>query len=147
MTAEEFPEWRREHEAGYAAEKEKEGLSPEDAAAESKASFERLLGQGLSSPGHHLYMVEDQGAVIGCLWWGPMKQGNGSIPWIYDISLVPGARGKGLGRQVMEWAEKDVRAKGFDRLGLHVFGHNKIARRLYESLGFETRNVVMQKKL
>jgi ribosomal protein S18 acetylase RimI-like enzyme len=47
----------------------------------------------------------------------------------------------------MEWAQIDVKNKGFEQLGLHVFGHNKIARALYESLGFETTNMVMSKKL
>ena len=47
----------------------------------------------------------------------------------------------------MELAQADVKEKGFSRLGLHVFGHNKVARKLYESLGFETTNVVMSKGL
>ena len=85
--------------------------------------------------------------MVGTLWWGVQKQGAGQVAWIYDIVLDPSQRGKGLGRQTMEWAMRDAKAKGFSRLGLHVFGHNKVARKLYESLGFEVGNLVMYKGL
>lgn len=147
ITEEEFTTWRKGSFENYAAEKTKEGLSGEDARAEAEASFNKLLPEGSKSKGHHIYSVVNDGAVIGTLWWGISKQGKAEVPWIYDIMLEPGSRGKGLGRRVMEWAEKDVRSKGFAKLGLHVFGHNKVARSLYESLGFETTNLVMYKKL
>lgn len=36
---------------------------------------------------------------------------------------------------------------GMKKIGLHVFGHNKVARGLYEKLGYETTNVVMAKTI
>jgi ribosomal protein S18 acetylase RimI-like enzyme len=33
------------------------------------------------------------------------------------------------------------------QLGLHVFGHNHGARRLYDSLGFEPTSITMRKPL
>jgi GNAT superfamily N-acetyltransferase len=147
ITLSEFQAWEKSSELNYAAEKVKEGLSEEDALAESKASREKHLPKGLATPNHYLYSVELDGAVIGTLWWGLSKQGKTDVPWIFDIMLEPSSRGKGLGRRVMEWAADDVRSKGFSKLGLHVFGHNKVARGLYESLGFETTNIVMYKKL
>jgi predicted GNAT family acetyltransferase len=30
---------------------------------------------------------------------------------------------------------------------LHVFGHNQVARALYEKIGYEVTNVLMSKKL
>jgi GNAT superfamily N-acetyltransferase len=147
ITEPEFEIWRKASGLTYAAEKVNEGLTEEDARAEAHASFEKHLSQGPSSPGHHIYSVVLDGTVIGTLWWGLSKQGKTEVPWIYDIMLEPSFRGKGLGRRVMEWAAADVRSKGFAKLGLHVFGHNKVARELYESLGFETTNIVMYKKL
>ena len=32
-------------------------------------------------------------------------------------------------------------------ISLHVFGHNRVARALYEKLGYETTNVNMTEKL
>jgi GNAT superfamily N-acetyltransferase len=147
ITDSEFEVWEKSSELNYANEKMKEGLTEEDARAESKAARERHLPKGRKTVGHHIYSVELEGAVIGTLWWGLSKQGKADVPWIFDVMLDPAVRGKGLGRRVMEWAAEDVRSKGFIKLGLHVFGHNKIARSLYESLGFETTNLVMYKNL
>jgi ribosomal protein S18 acetylase RimI-like enzyme len=149
ITEQEFNTWKAASRENYAKEKEKEGLSAADARAESEASFKRHLSEGINTPGHHVYSVvlRNSGAVVGTLWWGMQKQGTSQIPWIFDIVLDPSQRGKGLGRKLMELAQADVKAKGFGTLGLHVFGHNKVARSLYESLGFVTTNVVMSKKL
>jgi ribosomal protein S18 acetylase RimI-like enzyme len=149
MTEPEYLAWREYSGKNYAAEKEKEGLSPEDARAESEKSFARHLPQGRDTPNYYLYTVVAAGSEeqVGILWWGVQKQGSKSVAWIYDIEMQPAHRGKGYGRATMELAQADAKAKGYDRLGLHVFGHNKAARSLYESLGFEATNVVMYKDL
>jgi ribosomal protein S18 acetylase RimI-like enzyme len=36
---------------------------------------------------------------------------------------------------------------GLTRLGLHVFGHNEIARNLYETLEYRETNIRMEKSL
>lgn len=149
MSDKEYNSWNVHSRVNYAVEKEKEGLSAEDAKAESEKSFARHLPNGKNTPDHHIYAVtsmpEDE--VVGHLWWGLQNHGSKKIPWIFDIELNPKFRGRGFGRITMELAQADVKSKGYDRLGLHVFGHNKVARSLYESLGFETTNVVMSKEL
>ena len=149
MSDAEYDSWDIHSRLNYAAEKEKEGLSPEDARAESEKSFARHLPQGKNTQDQHIYAVTraESGEVAGHLWWGMRNHGSKKIPWIFDIELRAEFRGQGLGRATMELAQADVKAKGFDRLGLHVFGHNKVARALYESIGFETLNVVMVKEL
>jgi ribosomal protein S18 acetylase RimI-like enzyme len=149
MTDPEFEAWQAHSRVNYAAEKEKEGLSPEDAKAEAEKSFAKHLPQGKLTEGHNIYAVirAEDGLLVGHLWWGLQNHGSKKVPWIFDIELLPNMRGKGYGRATMELAQRDVLDKGFSRLGLHVFGHNKVARSLYESLGFETSNVVMYKEL
>lgn len=44
-------------------------------------------------------------------------------------------------------AEGYARAHGGQALGLNVFGFNNTARRLYESLGYETISIKMRKTL
>jgi len=149
MTDTEYETWQAYSQVNYAAEKEKEGLSAEDAKLEAEKSFARHLPKGQETPDHHIYAVENtnDGVVVGHLWWGLQNHGSKTVPWIFDIELLPQLRGKGFGRATMKLAHDDVLAKGFDRLGLHVFGHNKVARSLYESLGFEISNMVMYKDL
>jgi ribosomal protein S18 acetylase RimI-like enzyme len=149
MNEEEFSVWKAHSRKNYAKEKESEGYSPEDALELSDKSFSSLLSEGIHSQDQHLYTVVDTENLkaVGILWWGLQKQGKQKLPWIYDIEMKEEYRGKGYGRLAMLAAEKDVKEKGYHRLGLHVFGHNKSARALYESLNYQTKNVIMQKDL
>lgn len=149
ITHEEFVKWKAHSFENYKKEKEKSGLSPEDAALVAERSFKSLLPHDEQSPNQFLYSVVEKASkqVIGTLWWGLQGEGNSKSPWIYDIELHESSRGKGYGRATMLAAEVTVKEKGFSKLGLHVFGHNKVARGLYESLGFQTTNVVMSKEL
>jgi ribosomal protein S18 acetylase RimI-like enzyme len=44
-------------------------------------------------------------------------------------------------------AEEEARRRGIGRLALNVFGRNTVARRLYQSLGYEENAVAMSKSL
>ena len=44
-------------------------------------------------------------------------------------------------------AEDFVRAQGASSLSLNVFGNNTVARRLYESLGYQALAIAMRKNL
>lgn len=145
----EFVKWKAHSFESYKKEKEKSGLSPDDAQAVAERSFNGLLPNDELSPNQFIFSVIEKATekVIGTLWWGLQGEGNAKSPWIYDIELHESSRGKGYGRATMLAAELIVKEKGFSKLGLHVFGHNKVARGLYESLGFQTTNVVMSKDL
>ncbi len=147
MTESEFGPWRSESQKNYAKDKVKEGFTPEDAAKVSEESFNRLLPEGIHTKDQNVYVVCDGSRSVGILWWGTQKKGSKVNAWIYDIMIDEKERGKGYGRAAMIAAEADAKAKGMGELGLHVFGHNTIARGLYESLGFRTTNVVMAKEL
>ena len=61
--------------------------------------------------------------------------------------IDPDLRGRGLGRRAMELVEREVRARGLERVELNVFGGNAVARSLYRSLGYAERAVIMSKEL
>lgn len=149
MTAEEYPSWQEKCRADYAKEKESEGLSPEDALAVAEKSFRDLLPQGVASPDQHLYMIVEKasGQAAGFFWWGVQTHGQRRIAWVYNIQVDSKSRGRGWGRAAMVLGEAEVKAAGFSRFGLHVFGYNTTARKLYQSLGFAETNVVMYKDL
>ena len=56
-------------------------------------------------------------------------------------------RGRGLGRKAMVLAEELARAHGAVTIGLNVVAHNRVARDLYTSLGYEDTSVQMRKTL
>ncbi len=47
----------------------------------------------------------------------------------------------------MELAEAEARLRGATELGLNVFGHNQVARQLYESMGYTATSIQMKKNL
>lgn len=55
---------------------------------------------------------------------------------IADIIVAPEARGRGIGKMLMQKAEEWTKDCGYSLLTLNVFDDNKKARKLYQSLGF-----------
>ncbi|GAK03983.1 hypothetical protein JCM19037_2352 [Geomicrobium sp. JCM 19037] len=47
----------------------------------------------------------------------------------------------------MQEVERLATKMGISRLGLQVFGHNDVARRLYEKLDYEETNIIMKKDI
>jgi len=59
---------------------------------------------------------------------------------IHDLAVLPGRRGEGVGRSLLNAAEDHARETGCCKLTLEVQDDNTPARHLYERFGF--RNVV-----
>jgi ribosomal protein S18 acetylase RimI-like enzyme len=59
--------------------------------------------------------------------------------YLAELYVEPPARGRGLGRAMMEAAIAHARARGADRIDLGTSEHDVAARALYESLGFSNR--------
>ena len=55
---------------------------------------------------------------------------------IHDLAVLPGHRGRGVGRALLTGAERDARAEGCCKLTLEVLEDNLPARGLYEAFGF-----------
>lgn len=67
--------------------------------------------------------------------------------WIYDIRVRSEYRGQGIGRALLAKAEEWALDFGFQEIGLHVYGSNKVAINLYHSQGFSISTTIMQKDL
>lgn len=60
--------------------------------------------------------------------------------YLAELYVIPGRRGGGLGRALMEAAIALARAEGADRIELGTSEDDAAARALYESLGFTNRD-------
>lgn len=60
--------------------------------------------------------------------------------YLAELYVVPGARGQGIGRALMEAAMRLARERGADTMDIGVDEPDTAARRLYESLGFTNRS-------
>ena len=75
------------------------------------------------------------GGPVGHLWLRHHRQPG--LSYVYDVEVAEEHRGRGYGRAAMLVAEVLTRNAGDGELGLHVFGPNAVARRLYLSLGYQ----------
>ena len=152
MTQEAYGPWLAEAIREYAGDLAiNNGLSPEAALARSARDFNELLPQGPATPKHHVYSIlaapEPRSArrPIGVIWFA--ERDNPPCAFVYDFMVDAAYRGRGYGAQALLAIEAKVKALGLKRIGLHVFGHNHGARRLYERLGYQITNINMAKDL
>ena len=134
----------------YAAEHVKAGnWTANEAQEKSTKAIEDLLPQGLETPGVLLNIAENsEGVSVGHLWVALERQpGVGGGAWIYDIEVTENQRGKGYGQGLLRLAEEEVARHGIPTIGLNVFGKNKVARKLYESAGYEPVQIYMKKEI
>ena len=120
---------------------------PEEAETHAAAAYDALLPQGIATPGMQ-FLAAENGArdVVGFVWVA-LESAESAGAWIYDIVIWAEHRGHGYGRALLAATEGEVAERGIAFLGLNVFGANHVARRLYESSGYETVALQMRKAL
>ncbi len=85
------------------------------------------------------------GSAPESLQWCGTIQGvaeRGGAGMIQNVGVVPGHRGLGLGRCLVERAMAGFRMHGLDRVSLEVTVDNTRAVRLYQRMGFRRRRTV-----
>lgn len=149
MRPDAYERWVQRAIIGYAGDKVRVGAWPADDAEERSArEFATLLPQGLETPGHFLReVVTTDGAAVGVLWFGPVRDDVPGLAFIWDIEIDEAARGRGYGRAAMLALEPLARSLGFTSIALHVFGDNEVARNLYRSVGYAESDVSMRKSI
>ena len=149
MSPDEWEAWRVTSIRTYAEEKVRAGTWPAKGARDrAVAEFATILPQGRDTPGHEFRVIEtDTGEPVGAIWIAPLREiGSGAL-FIYDIVIDAAQRGHGYGRAAMQTLEPLARSLGYDRIQLHVFGHNTVARKLYASVGYVETDVQMEKRV
>lgn len=81
----------------------------------------------------HTLLAEHDGALVGFLYWNQEKPGSAHLRSLY---LHPLFWRQGIGSQLLQQAEQDMRRAGFSRLGLWVLQGNVRAERFYQHHGF-----------
>lgn len=145
MNAEEFQKYVDISIKEYAIEKVASGnWSQEESLTKAKEDYAHLLPDGEKSKNNYLYNILHDNQAVGTIWLAQKANGEG---FIYDISITETNRGSGYGKEAMKEIEVLAKGLGMTKIGLHVFGHNLVARGLYEKLGYETTNLVMVKEI
>ncbi|ELZ66407.1 GNAT family N-acetyltransferase [Haloferax sp. Atlit-10N] len=72
---------------------------------------------------------------------------RGSVAKVKDLYVAPAARGEGVGTELLERAHEWGRDRGCERAALSVHADNDAARSCYESMGYETRYLKLDRPL
>ena len=116
----------------------------------AKEAFGDRLDTLLSRGGNEFYVAQVGAGdgFAGYVWFGVSERpfSGMKIGWIYDIQVLPGQRGKGVGEALMRHALKVSRDRGFTQTGLMVNQKNEVAWSLYGKLGFQTEYRVMNRR-
>ena len=147
MAEEEIRSWLASERSHYIEERARSGEERVQAVERADQEIGQLFPDGSPAPGQNVYRVLDDATVVGTLWVGQQYDAPPGQWWVYNIQIDEPYRGRGLGKATMLAAEVKARELGAARLGLNVFGHNEVARRLYEGLGYETQAIQMRKTL
>jgi ribosomal protein S18 acetylase RimI-like enzyme len=131
----------------YAADRaQAEDTSMEVERKTASAQFAGLVPQGLLTPGHHFWrVVAEDGTRVGSLW--AHVEAEQRRAFIYDIVIDAAQRGKGYGEATMRALEEELRPTDLTHIGLNVFGHNRVARALYDKLGYRVAATYMLKRI
>ncbi|MCY9549994.1 GNAT family N-acetyltransferase [Lysinibacillus xylanilyticus] len=148
MNQEEFKRYISYAIEDYAKDKIACGNWSEDEAIDlSRESFERLLPKDEKTENNHLLSIFHNDILVGMIWISQKAPTNPSEGFIYDFVIFEQYQGQGYGKKAMKEAEIIAKELGMNKIGLNVFGHNKIARGLYEKMGYEITNITMAKTI
>ncbi len=146
MNQEEFQQYISYAIEDYAKDKVTSGNWSEDEAIDlSKKAFARLLPKDEKSEFNYLFSIFHDQHLVGMIWIAQKSPTNKDEGFIYDFIIFEQYQGLGYGKKAMKETEMIAKELGMKKMGLHVFGHNKIARGLYEKLGYEITNITMEK--
>ncbi|XVU23788.1 GNAT family N-acetyltransferase [Actinoplanes sp. CA-054009] len=119
-----------------AALAEHHGFTLDEATRESERQTRTLLPDGVATDGQLLCKGLAGGEEVGFLWISLPGTTFQTMAWISEIEVAEEHRSHGHGSAMLRAAEAALTARGVGRVGLHVFGHNTGARRLYRRLGY-----------
>lgn len=119
--------------------------TPAEALEKSRASYQKLLPQGLHTTDELLWTITHDGVGIGALWVHIDTASNHFF--IYDINIDADEQNQGFGQQTLQALEVEAKQRHIAAIDLHVFGDNHRAQHVYTKMGFITTDINMSKPL
>ena len=113
---------------------------------EAEKEVRKFIPDGLSTEGHHIMHIMDNGNAVGTIWY-EIRDRAMREAYLWDIFIDEDQRGRGYGKEAMRELERTARKEGARRIQLNVFGFNSVARNLYVKTGYQDAAVTMMKHL
>jgi ribosomal protein S18 acetylase RimI-like enzyme len=150
MGEDEYRTFRDASVRGYAEDKQRSGdWASRDALTLALQAVHRFAPSGLQTPGQHFFTVHDAAtdAKVGWLWYEVRDDGLSRSAYLCDIVIFDEYRRRGYGTACLAELDEQARGLGIRRVGLHVFGHNPEALKLYRRCGYRITTYTMAKDL
>ena len=117
----------------------------------SRVGMSREIDQILASEKRDGFCAENAKGILGFVEYGIRDFANGCIskpvPFLEGIFVRPEARGKGVGKALLEFLEDLARSQGFREMGSDVLAENAHSLKFHALQGFEeTERVVYFRK-
>jgi ribosomal protein S18 acetylase RimI-like enzyme len=114
-----------------------------------RSDIKRSLPDGISTKDNFLFELRDNTTdeLVGYFWYMMQTKLGERVGFICDVLITPEFRRQGRATQVLREFQEKMKAEKVLHIALHVFGHNRNARNLYEKLGFQPTSIQMKKSL
>lgn len=146
MNQEEFQQYRIRALDDYTKDKiTSRNWSEDEAINQFRMEFNQMLPKGEKTESQYLFSIFHDQHIVGMIWIGRQSPTNIDEGYLYDFIIFDQYQGLGYGTKAMEKIEMIAKELGMRKISLHVFGHNKPARGVYEKLGYEVANMSMVK--
>jgi len=115
-----------------------------------RASYESKAGYHEDADAPVFVAVDENGAVVGCLWCVIVRERDNSLKndrdWlcIDDLCVDVNYRKHGIGQRLVDFAVHFAQQNGLPRIELNVYQDNENAVHFYKAYGFRTQKRVME---
>jgi L-amino acid N-acyltransferase YncA len=90
------------------------------------------------TPGHHVFVAEDGGGVVGTYYLRPNNRGGGAHVANCGYMVAPDAYGGGIARAMCGHSLDEARTRGFTAMQFNfVIASNERAVKLWQACGFD----------
>ena len=100
------------------------------------------LDRALAGPASTVLAATEAGALVGTAMIGH----DGHRGWVYYLAVAASARGRGIGRALMEACERWLVERDIRKLNLMVRTSNEAVLGFYDALGYGREDVVVRSR-
>ena len=98
------------------------------------------LQQITTADGTFFFVAEENGVILGTLTLVTYRIPTGKKAWIEDVVVEKNARGKGIGKLLLEHAMQFAAEQGMPKIDLTSNPTRVAANELYKKIGFQLRD-------
>lgn len=110
-------------------------------------AYKTAFASILSDPNNRIYVAELDDTIVGTFQFitiASLSYQGGTRCQIESVRTVGNLRGRGIGKQMMQWAIAQARAEGCVLIQLSTHKSRTRAHSFYENLGFEKSHLGMK---